>query len=206
MGPGAASGQPDMPQRRRLFFKPYCAEGGVGGSSPRVLTAGRVSFFRFGSSSGRPCRFLLSLRNRQAVIVEGPPKVHQVPFLIGPSNSGKTTLVQPLETLFGSTRLFHKPTLNAGFPLANLVKGKRFIFFDDYRPIEYCQSTIDLPTFLSLFQGAWLEIKQSQAFSNGYADYRWQKGVCMAAKDEKLWVPYGLIGPEEVAHIQNRLC
>ncbi|CAJ1458479.1 unnamed protein product [Effrenium voratum] len=141
----------------------------------------------------------------RAVIVEGPSKVHRVPFLIGPSNSGKTTLVQPLESLFGSTRVFHKPPLNSGFPLVNLMKGKRFIFFDDYRPIEYCQSTIDLPTFLSLFQGAWFEIKQSQAFSNGYADYRWQKGVCMTAKDENLWVPYGSIGPEEVAHVQNRL-
>ena len=114
MGLGAAGGQSDIPQRRRLFLscsgrvvlprQPYCAAGGVGGSSPRVLTAGRVYILGWEVLVDALPSLVVASRNRQAVIVEGPSKVYRVPFLIGPSNSGKTTLVQPLESLFGSTR------------------------------------------------------------------------------------------------------
>ena len=77
--------------------------------------------------------------------------------------------------------MFHKPALGSNFPLVNLSKNKRFLFFDDFRPVEYGQDTIDVSTFLSLFNGHPFEIRRSQAFRRGNEGFA-QKGCCMTAK------------------------
>lgn len=141
----------------------------------------------------------------RAVIMSGPSKTTRAPIIVGPSNSGKTTLVLPFDELFGHNRVFHKPALNSSFPLVNLSKNKRFLFFDDFRPIEYAQETIDVSTFLSLFNGHPFEIRQSQAFRHGNEDFAWRKGCCLTAKDEELWDPWGHVTLEDVQHMKNRL-
>ncbi|CAK9080890.1 Uncharacterized protein (Fragment) [Durusdinium trenchii] len=140
----------------------------------------------------------------RAVIVAGPSKTARCPLIVGPSNSGKTTLVLPFDHLFGHSQVFHKPALNSSFPLVNLSKNKRFLFFDDFRPIEYAQATIDVSTFLSLFNGRPFEIRQSQAFKHGNEDFAWQKGCCLTAKDKELWLPWGAVSEEDVHHMKNR--
>ena len=143
--------------------------------------------------------------NRRAVMVSGPSKTTRAPIIVGPSNSGKTTLVLPFDDLFGHNRVFHKPALNSSFPLVNLSKHKRFLFFDDFRPIEYAQETIDVSTFLSLFNGHPFEIRQSQAFRHGNEDFAWRKGCCLTAKDQELWEPWGNVSAEDVQHMRNRM-
>ncbi|CAJ1393130.1 unnamed protein product, partial [Effrenium voratum] len=140
----------------------------------------------------------------RAIILCGPSKTTRCPIIVGPSNSGKTTLVLPFDDLFGAARVFHKPALNSNFPLVNLSKDKRFLFFDDFRPIEYAQGTIDVSTFLSLFNGHPFEIRQSQAFRNGNEDFAWRKGCCLTAKEKELWAPWGKVS-EEVQHMKNRM-
>ena len=159
-------------------------------------------FFEANSASLDRVELAYALRG---VMVCGPSKTTRSPIIIGPSNSGKTTLVVPFDELFGHARVFHKPALNSNFPLVNLSKDKRFLFFDDFRPIEYAQGTIDVGTFLSLFNGHPFEIRQSQAFRHGNEDFAWRKGCCLTAKDQELWEPWGAVSAEDVQHMKNRM-
>lgn len=141
----------------------------------------------------------------RAILVGGPSKTTRTPLIIGPSNSGKSTLVLPFDDLFGAKKVFHKPALGATFPLANIVKEKRFLFWDDYRPVEYAQDTIDVGTFLSLFNGFPFEVKQSGAFNDGNEDFSWKRGCLLTAKAKELWQPWGTVTTEDVDHMKNRL-
>ncbi len=78
-------------------------------------------------------RLAASLRD---IMKDGPSKTRRVPFLIGPSNCCKSTILYPLDDMFGPKWVFHKPALGSTFALRNIVK-KRFVFWDDYRPVEY---------------------------------------------------------------------
>jgi hypothetical protein len=60
-------------------------------------------------------------------------------MLVGLSNTGKSTLLYPFDDLFGPKNIFHKPALGSTFALRNIVQKKRFIFWDDYRPVEFAQ-------------------------------------------------------------------
>eukprot|EP00435_Cladocopium_sp_Y103_P070863 s313_g36.t1 len=159
-------------------------------------------FFAANAASLNSVELAFALR---AVILSGPSKTTRAPIIVGPSNSGKTTVVLPFDELFGHNRVFHKPALNSSFPLVNLSKHKRFLFFDDFRPIEYAQETIDVGTFLSLFNGHPFEIRQSQAFRHGNEDFAWRKGCCLTAKDQELWEPWGNVSAEDVQHMKNRM-
>ena len=144
----------------------------------------------------------ISLR---AVIMQGPSKTRRIPLVIGQTNTGKSSLFLPVDILFGKKYVFHKPAKNSAFPLRNLLKDKRMIFWDDYRPVEYAQTTIDVPTFLSLFQGQPFEIKVSQSFSDGYEDFEWRRGAVMTAKALDLWKPRGEIDEEDIRHMKSRV-
>ena len=159
-------------------------------------------FFMANAHSLDPVELAAALR---AIIIAGPSKTTRCPFIVGPSNSGKTTLVLPFDDLFGHMRVFHKPALNSSFPLVNLSKNKRFLFFDDFRPVDYGQGTIDVGTFLSLFNGHPFEIRQSQAFKHGNEDFAWRKGCCLTAKQKELWEPWGNVSSEDVEHMRNRM-
>jgi hypothetical protein len=73
------------------------------------------------------------------IVKNGPSKTCRVPMLVGPSNTGKSTVLYPFDDLFGPKQVFHKPALGSSFALRNIVQKKRFIFWDDYRPVEYAQ-------------------------------------------------------------------
>ena len=63
-----------------------------------------------------------------------------------------------------------------------MVKGKRFLLWDDYSPVEYGQKTVPVSTFLSLFQGQPFEVQLSQAFNDGNVDFQWRRGCVLTAK------------------------
>ena len=140
------------------------------------------------------------------ILQRGPSKTCRVPLLVGPSNTGKSTLLYPFDDLFGPKHVFHKPALGSTFALRNMVKGKRFIFWDDYRPVEYAhKETVPVATFLSLFIGKNTEIQVSQSFNDGNLDVQWTRGVAFTAKEEGLWQPTGKVSAEDVQHIKNRV-
>ena len=147
-------------------------------------------------------KLALALR---AIILTGPSKTARVPFLVGQSNTGKTTLVLPFDLVFGKRHVFHKPALGSKFALRNLMKEKRFLLWDDYRPVEYAQETVEVPTFLSLFTGQLFEVQVSQAFNDGNPDFQWLHGCVLTAKLKDLWKPWGVVSEEDISHMQNRV-
>ena len=64
-----------------------------------------------------------ALRN---IIINGPSKATRVPIIVGPTNTGKSTLLIPIDLLFGFKNVFHRPALDSKFALRNLLKNKRF--------------------------------------------------------------------------------
>ena len=112
----------------------------------------------------------------------------RVPFLVGPSNSGKSTVLYPIDDLFGPHRVAHKPALGSSFGLRKIVSGmKRFMFWDDFRPVEFAhEKTVPVSVFLSLFIGQPSEIQVSQSFNDGNPDVIWQRGVAFTGKSEGL--------------------
>ena len=146
-------------------------------------------------------------RSLRDIICHGPKKTTRVPFLIGPSNSGKSTLVYPFDDMFHPRRVLHKPALGSSFGLRNLAAGsKRFIFWDDFRPVEFAhEKTVPVSLFLSLFVGQYSEIQVSQSFNDGNKDIQWKHGVVFTGKQEGLWEPTKRISPEDVRHMRNRV-
>ena len=140
----------------------------------------------------------------RGIILNGPSKTTRVPLVVGATNTGKSTLVLPFDQLFGHSKVFHKPAMKSTFPLANIRKGKRFLFWDDYRPVEYAQKTIPVNTYLSLFQGTPFEVAVSGSFNDGNEDFLWSRGAVMTAKEQGLWDVRGDVSAEDVRHMQNR--
>lgn len=147
------------------------------------------------------------------VIRFGPGKTTRVPLIAGVSNAAKTLMFQPIVPLFGFRNVVHRPAERATMALANVaLKGKRFIFWDENRPIEYAaRGTVPVGTFLSLMGGTALEAQVSQSFQNGNAELEWKRGVAMTAKADGLWDPIpplpGLVPvtKEDIGHMQNRV-
>ncbi|CAK0878955.1 unnamed protein product [Prorocentrum cordatum] len=140
------------------------------------------------------------------ILMVGPKKTTRVPFLVGPSNSGKSTVVYPFDDLFTPKRVLHKPALGSPFGLRNLASGtKRFIFWDDFRPVEFAhEKTVPVSLFLSLFVGQHTEIQVSQSFNDGNKDVCWNHGAVFTGKLEGLWGTTNKVGAEDIRHMQNR--
>ena len=142
----------------------------------------------------------------KSVLLNGPSKTCRVPLLVGPSNTGKSTLLYPFDDMFGPKHVFHKPALGSTFALRNIVKHRRFIFWDDFRPVEFAHAgTIPVATFLSLFIGKDTEIQVSQSFNDGNLDVCWKRGVVFTAKMDGLWTPTTKVSAEDVRHLKNRV-
>ena len=143
----------------------------------------------------------------RAVVICGPSKNTRVPFLVGPTNSGKSTLVYPFDDLFGFHAVFHKPALNdVNYPLRNWLKAKRFAMWGDFRPVEYAQAgVVPVATFLSAFNGDPFEVRVPQNLHDGNVDFAWKRGVVFTGKSSGLWDPSRQVSEEDVAHMQSRV-
>ena len=147
------------------------------------------------------------------VICEGPTKTSRVPLIVGHTNAAKSTVLTPIVKVFGFKNVVHRPGEKASMALANVTKAnKRFIFWDEYRPVEFAaRGTVPVGTFLSLFGGTPLEIQVSQSFHDGNGETLWRRGAAMTAKEEGLWdaIPPlpGLtpVTKEDIRHMQSRV-
>ena len=161
-----------------------------------------AAFFAANSMSLSRVELAVALRN---ILVTGPAKTTRVPMIVGATNSGKSTLVLPFDELYGFAHVFHKPALGSSFALRNLPKEKKFLFWDDFRPVEYGQRTVPVTTFLSLFQGQPFEVQMSQAFNDGNTDFEWHRGCVLTGKAKDLWKPLPGVDEEDIKHMKSRL-
>ena len=149
-------------------------------------------------------RLAAALRN---VVVTGPTKETRVPFLVGPTNTGKSTLVESFDELFGFERVFHLPAMSDGkFGLANWLRDKRFVFWDEANPVEMAdKGVLSITTFKAAFGGKFFEIQRSQSFHDGNKDWRWQRGCVFTNKAKGLWDTTERVSSEDVAHLKSRV-
>eukprot|EP00438_Fugacium_kawagutii_P003219 Skav200447 [mRNA] locus=scaffold1922:147746:149470:+ [translate_table: standard] len=160
------------------------------------------AFFEANAATVKRVELAVALRS---ILLMGPSKTTRVPMITGPTNSGKSTLVLPLDDLFGFAQVFHKPALGSSFALRNILKEKTFLFWDDYRPVEYGQKTVPVTTFLSLFHGQPFEVQVSQSFNDGNIDFEWHRGCLLTAKAKDLWAPLPGVDEEDIKHMKSRL-
>ena len=112
-------------------------------------------------------RLAASLRK---VICMGPCKEARVPTIVGEPNCAKSTVLDPIRNVFGQKSVLNKPKLGAANgALSKLAKGSiRFMYFDDYRPVEYAacpkeNPTIPVTDFLAMFCGQPFDIQVLKA-------------------------------------------
>jgi len=144
----------------------------------------------------------------RAVLVRGPSKESRVPFLVGTTNTGKTTIIESFVSLFGHAAVFHLPaqTDNRGGALRNWMREKRFVLWDEYDPVLYAaEGVVPKTQFLKAFNGQRFEIQSNQRFHDGNVDFAWNRGAVFTGKEEGLWRPRGCITPEDVRHMQSRV-
>ena len=179
------------------------ADGACGNGEECSYKMAAQAFFEANQGSISRAELARALR---AIIVNGPSKTTRTPLIVGSTNTGKSTLLMPFDKLFGPSNVLHKPALGSKFALRNITKGNmRFIFWDDYRPVEYAQKTVEVATFLSLFTGHPFEVQVSQSFNDGNPDAQWNRGAVMTAKEAGLWEPKGAVSAEDVRHMQSRV-
>ena len=111
----------------------------------------------------------------------------------------------PFDGLFGFAQVFHKPALGSSFALRNILTEKKFLFWDDFRPVEQGQRNVPVTTFLSLFQGQPFEVQVSQSFNDGNIDFEWHRGCVLTAKAKDLWKPLPGVDEEDIKHMKSRL-
>ena len=167
--------------------------------------------------NNKPCEGSLGVDRRllanclRRVIEHGPSKVVRVPMIVGPSNAAKSTLLDPVRAAFGTHAVFNKPKIGASSPLSKLVKGlKRFIYFDDYRPVDFARlprenATLGVSTFLAMFQGQPFDVQVSQSFNDGHPEVTWKRGAALTAPLDGVWEPRGDVSYEDIRHMKSRV-
>jgi hypothetical protein len=145
------------------------------------------------------------------VFALGPGKTSRVPVLLGPTNSGKSTLFSPVVPLFGKGRVFHVPPRTSQFPLTDLVdKAPLCIFLDDVRLLSLASQPAKSPvlpvdTQLKLLGGESFQVAQAQNSHSGHDDLCWTRGIFITGKLENFWqLPAG-VDSEDVKHLKARL-
>ena len=147
------------------------------------------------------------------VVKLGPTKVSRVPVISGASNCGKSTMLDPVDRLWGERNVYHLPPLGGSMALSSLaLRSFQCLYWDDFRPLVYCATPAKAPavpvtTFLKLFSGQAFEVSVSQSFNNGHSQVRWTKPAFLTAPSEGLWdLPAGsVVSAEDLRHIQSRL-
>ena len=104
--------------------------------------------------------------------------------------------------MLGRLSSFHRAF--APIPAQNHAQDKRFLLWDDFRPVQYARETVPTATLLSLFTGLPFEVQTSQSFNDGNLDFEWRRGAVLTAKEQGLWTPSPEVTEEDVHHIQSR--
>jgi hypothetical protein len=165
-----------------------------------------MSFFERNAQSFTREQLAQAIRS---IVVSGPCKASRVPFLVGDTNTGKTTLVEAFDDVFGARNVFHLPAVSdSKFPLRNWLRNKRFAFWDEFSPVEFAAlGVMPVTTFKKAFNGHWFEVQVPQGFSDGNKDFRWKRGVIFTNKFEGLWESPNLkkCSKEDIRHLQARV-
>ena len=134
-----------------------------------------------------------------------------MPLLVGVTNAGKSTVLDPIDSVFSPEKVFHTPALGSSMPLVNLAtKEKRFIYLDDFQPVAFASQpdrspTVPVITFLKLFSGQHLEVQLPLNSHSGNADLAWHRGAAITCKLKGLWDTQGCVTVEDVRHMQSRV-
>ena len=77
----------------------------------------------------------------------GACKEARMPTIVGEPNCAESTVLNPIPNVFGKAAVLGKPKLGASSgALGRLAKGNiRFIYWDDYRPVEFAAYPNDNP-------------------------------------------------------------
>jgi hypothetical protein len=163
------------------------------------------SFFEAHKGSFTETRLAASLRS---IIVAGPSKERRVPFLVGTTNTGKSTIVESFDALYGEDAVFHLPaeTDNKGGALRGWLHGKRLVFWDEFEPVVFiAKGVMPKSQFLKAFNGQLFEIQMNQRTNDGNKPFRWNRGAVFTAKERDLWKLRDGVTSEDVAHIKSRV-
>ena len=163
------------------------------------------SFFAAHQASFSAVRLAASLR---AIIMKGPSKDVRVPFLVGATNTGKSTIVESFDALFGEENVFHLPaeTDNKGGALREWLQDKRFVFWDEFEPLLFIsKGVMPKSQFLKAFNGQVFTIQMNQRTNDGNKTFKWTRGAVFTAKSKELWSLRDGITLEDVSHIQSRV-
>ena len=141
------------------------------------------------------------------IIMLGPCKEARVPFLVGATHTGKSTLVDSVDDLFHFKQVVHLPAdTDQKFALRNWVKAKRFAYFDEFPPVEYARlKTISVTTFKKAFGGKYFEIQVPKNWSDGNVDFKWNRGAIFTNKEDGLWDPVRGVSQEDIKHLKARV-
>ena len=140
------------------------------------------------------------------IFVMGPCKEARVPFLVGATNTGKSTLVESFDELFGPRRVYHLPAVTDDkFPLRNWLRNKRLVMWDEFSPVEFADlGVLPVTQFKKAFNGQWFEIRLPQGHHDGNQDFRWKRGAVFTNKHDDLWTPTKKVSPEDINHLKSR--
>ena len=137
----------------------------------------------------------------------GPCKEARVPFLVGPTKTGKSTLVDSVDDVFHWKQVFHLPAdSDTKFALRNWLKNKRFLYFDEFAPVMYAHlKIISVTTFKKAFGGKYFEVQVPKNWTDGNVDFKWNRGCIFTNKSEGIWDPMGKVSAEDIAHMKSRV-
>ena len=170
-----------------------------------IYAEAATTFFQAHAASFSQTRLAVALRG---IIIFGPSKDWRVPFLIGSTNTGKSTIVESVESIFEEDEIFHLPagTDNKGGALRSWLKDKRFVFWDEFQPVKFIgQGVLDLSQFLKAFNGQFFEIQMNQRNHDGNKPFKWQRGAIFTGKECGLWQPRDGVTEEDISHLQSRV-
>ena len=208
---GAASQKAQLERETEWQLMERLAKDGTCecGSSGCLWWAMATNFFENNTSIDRE-RLAAAIRK---ITMFGPSKDTPVPMIIGNKNCAKSTVVDPVLNVFGKEAVHTKPKLGApNGAYGELAEGGpvRFIYWDDYRPVEFAaipesNPTVPVMDFLAMFQGQPFKPQVTQTFNNGHPTVTWKRGVIMTAKSNGLWDPTGNVTAEEIDHMKARV-
>ena len=180
------------------------AEEGCPHGDDCIYAKAAFEFFRAHAAGGMSQNALAAcLRN---IVMHGPSKDVRVPFLVGTTNTGKSTLVESFDDLFGESAVFHLPAItDTKYALRNWLKNKRFVFWDEYEPVPFAAAgVIPRMTFCKAFNAQLFEVQVPQNAHDGNVDFRWTKGAVFTSKAKEIWTPRDGVTDEDVRHMCAR--
>ena len=131
---------------RKTDWDIFCAAADAQCPSSPTCAYGEAArkFFQANESSFSQTRLAVAIRG---IIINGPSKDWRVPFLAGSSNTGKSTIVESVEDVFGEDAVMQLPAESDN-------KGGALRDMDEFYPVVFIEKwVIHRTQSLKLFNG-----------------------------------------------------